>query len=409
MLLSVWYTKVYGDNIQGLKDLWKCVITKTMERMVGFTLLESPEYFTIPLPGGLDPTCPDLPTTFATGTSRPSTLIGLDHRSLVEVLSVMSLTLSRDFNITVSTRARPVSTMGVGDIQENVKRIVLVGASILKRVTPILIEEGYEVVDLCEPGWKISPESVTELENKVKQMASSSNTAFVLDLFGNSSFRATLFDGSTILPIKGAGGFHLPGEVGVCKEDIFARLVNAAKPVMDATGESLTVIVPPLPRYLHGPCCTNVAHCTNMGREGHKEMLLADTMGLRAILKRKTATISRGRHWVMDTCSAVHDPEQKTVAEKVEALRTAVAKDSVHLTADGYKNLARNIVVTVTKLQTLSTVSAASLFTGPARRNFWRGFSSPVGSALYKEPHSWAKVNRGRGHRFRTPYQRHPR
>jgi len=201
-----WVQRVYGNSFQGLKELWGVVVGKTIERLDGFTQLSVPEYLTIPMPASLDPASPDLPVTFAVNTSRPSTLIGLDQGSVREVLSITSQLLNRDFNIAVSTRFSPKSALGEGGVKENIKRLVLVGASNLKRVAAMLQDEGYEVIDLCIPGWRITPENISELEGKLKNIGKTNNTAIVMDLFGNSSFRVKLFDGSSTLPMKGGGG-----------------------------------------------------------------------------------------------------------------------------------------------------------------------------------------------------------
>jgi len=84
--------------------------------------------------------------------------------------------------------------------------VVLVGASNLKKTVAALEAEGLEVIDLCTPGWVVNPANVEKLVSVLKSSNHCHNSAFVFDLFGNSSFRAALFDGSTIMPVKLGGG-----------------------------------------------------------------------------------------------------------------------------------------------------------------------------------------------------------
>ena len=414
-IFAIWLAKVYGSSIQGMKEPWNVVVCKTLGRVVGQTVLGSPEYFTIPLPVSLDPYGPDQPTTFVTSTSRPSTLLGLDQGSVGEVLAATSATLNRDFNIPVGTRIRPASALSGAEVQENTKRLVLVGASILKRTRDRLSEDGYSVTDICEPGWTITPENVKRLASRIENMTPGSNTTFVLDLFGNSCYRATLFDGSTTLPIKGGGGggFHLPGDVGVCGEVIFGKLIDTVMPIIDIVKDSMCILIPPQPRYLYHPCCQDAAHCTNMGREGYASSLLAETVKLRSVLKKKLGGKHTGVHWVMDTCSGVHDPDNMQLAEKLLALRVAGASDGVHLSQAGYDNLAKNIRATVIKLQNgmlgkptnLSVAAGSPSVSGLGHSFFWRGFSSPSGSRASPHLPAWARSNKKWTYRAAGPYQ----
>jgi len=285
--LASWLSKVYSGSINGLRDLWNLCITRTIERSAGQTVLNSVESYTITVPSSLEQNALAKPTTYYSTSSRPSILYGIDQGTVDELIEATKSVLNRDFNIPVGTGGpTPASAPDTG-VLENVKRVVLVGASILKQVASSLAEEGFEVVDMCIPGWKITPDSISELKKKLESAKLSQNTAVIFDLFGNSCTRATLFDGSTTVPLKGVGGFHLPGKVSVCSEEIFTNLLDIAKPVIDATVGTIRLIVPPQPRHLFDPCCVDRSHCTNMGDPSHAGTVLAANLKLRAVLKRK--------------------------------------------------------------------------------------------------------------------------
>jgi hypothetical protein len=58
-----------------------------------------------------------------------------------------------------------------------------------------------------------SPENILEMACEVTKRTEQNCSGLILDLFGNTSVRFTQFDGSTALPVKISGKFHLHGNV----------------------------------------------------------------------------------------------------------------------------------------------------------------------------------------------------
>ena len=113
----------------------------------------------------------------------------------------------------------------------------------------------------------------------------------------------------------------------------------------------------------------------------------------------------------MDTCTGVHDPEQKTVAEKLSELKAVSAVDGVHWTAVGYKNMGRNLKAAVISLQNgligknIGVRSSAGLsVSGGTSSHFWRGFCSPVGSRGQSHVQYKPKSTRSWSYRTKGPY-----
>jgi len=411
--LGGWLANVYKNCPQGLLEVWNSLASITIERSAGQTTLNAVEAYTITLPEKLDLGAPDKPTTLYTNSSRPSVLYGIDQGTSSGLLHTLSNVLDRDFKIPVGTGIKPASARTAEGVQENVKRVVLVGASNLKRVVPNLKNEGFEVLDLCTPGWTVTPQNIQNLLGILKNSNFSQNCAVVFDLFGNSCFRASLFDGSTIMPIREGGGYHLPGTVEVCKDDIFVKLVELVQPVLDAVESTIRLVIPPQPRYLYSPCCSDRSHCSNVGQNSHAENLLAGCFRLRSILKRKLSVSGAAiPPWVMDTCCGVHGTE-KTVIEKQEVLKQISSYDGVHLTAEGNGNVAKNICGAIKNLQNGTQGKAISMsraaavhVAGAEPRHFWKGFSSPVGSAKRSANQSWGKFPKEKSHGGNIPYRR---
>jgi hypothetical protein len=333
-----------------------------------------------------------------------------------ELLGSLADSLFRDFDISV----------GAGDISTNaasqtagaqeshsVKKIILVGASNLRRVSVHLTNLGYEVLDLSVPGWKAMPSNVEAVASKLSEVVASGITecAVILDLFGNLSYRYELFDGSTSLPIHMDHGYHLPGEVTVCTDTVFEKLVHTVVPILDAVPGFLRVLIPPQPRYLFSKCCTSPTHCGNVGSAGHAEALLQKVTHLRSVLKKCVQKEVPGGAWVMDTCSAIIHAEKAGVQDRLVALKLVCGSDGVHLSPDGYRNVAKNICATLVGLQsgTLgkniagTSSSPCSSVLGEKKSFYWRGFVSPCGATKTVQK-TVDKKNRSNAASRSTPY-----
>jgi hypothetical protein len=110
----------------------------------------------------------------------------------------------------------------------------------------------------------------------------------------------------------------------------------------------------------------------------------------------------------------VSGTDDKPVPDKLTALRGVMTQDGVHLTAEGSKNFAENIVETLAKLQSgkcgkkSAMSSSAAVNISGAGRHFWHGFSSPVGSTpdpVDRQHGGKATPNRIRPHTSHGPYQ----
>jgi hypothetical protein len=103
------------------------------------------------------------------------------------------------------------------------KKVVLMGSSNLKYSTPYFSDQSFTYVDNSVPGWMPTPENITSLRNSVRAYEAEKVSAFVFDLFGNSSVCFEQFDGSTSLPFKSQGKRHLGGNVVVSPPDTLKK------------------------------------------------------------------------------------------------------------------------------------------------------------------------------------------
>ena len=408
MEVCVWFHKVYQGTVHGMKSPWDLLIGKTAGQSAGVAVLEKCETYTIPLPSSLDPTSQMVPTTICCNTSRPSLLTGMDQGPILEVLGSISSTLSRDFGMEVILE----NALTMGGAKEKVRKIVLIGASNLRRVESHLTSMGYMVANLCVPGWIATPNSVEIMLQNLATLNLEGGTAIVLDLFGNSVFRFIDYDGSTSKPFKQGGSWHLAGEVTVCSTQILSNLIDIALPLLKCAAGHIRIVLPPQPRYIFSGCCDNAVHCTNRTKEGFSESIVTDICKLRTHLKKTLIQKLDKNFWLADSCCALRSAGNMSSAERVRALRPFMA-DAVHFTADAYRNVATNIVDHIEGLSsgslgktpltsrraTCDFVSGSSMFT-------WHGISSPVGSLLGRSAHRQQKSEKEKRHKNLGPYGR---
>jgi hypothetical protein len=179
----------------------------------------------------------------------------LDEGSIGELLDTISGALERDLKVCIGGSLANANTPN--GVKEQVRRVILVGASNLKKAGFFFSRFGLEVTDLCVPGWVISPVNVTEMASQLGNLNIGPSDAVVIDLFGNSVYRFIDYDGTISRPYKQGGTYHMAGKVTVCEDEIFRNLVDLAQPVLEATAGHLVVVMPPPP----GTCSTGVAAC----------------------------------------------------------------------------------------------------------------------------------------------------
>jgi hypothetical protein len=190
------------------------------------------------------------------------------------------------------------------DIHE--QKVVLAGASNLKYCFPHFQKDGVCFIDQCEPGWTASADKVTILKEKIKRHVDDGATAFVFDILGNTALRFEQYDGSTSLPFKSGGRFHLGGKIVISPQEIFTKTLDAIAPILQEAKGLPCVIVPPLPRYLFARCCDDNGHCTNFGQPGFEQSLLSDYIQLRNWLIR--TLVQRGLKTLKSWIHAVQRP-----------------------------------------------------------------------------------------------------
>ena len=402
--LGAWLIDVYKGSPRSVSDAWAALVGILSTLATGGGTSHDQAEYTIPLPSSLANNGAWKEQKFRANNPRVRTIPMMDRDATDGLLRVLLMTLNRDF----MTGLNPETLLSTGnekreDAKENTTHLILIGASHLKRTIPHLRRMGYEVIDITCPGRAVSAACVDEILNQLKGIEVPMNTVVVLDMFGNSSFRWEQEDGTLSTAVKIGGGYHLPGPVTVCNDTTFVKLVNIVMPLVSGAAGLRKVFVPPLPRYVFGPCCGEGAHCVNLKEENYAMTHLGRTEHLRHLLKAELHKQGVTKHWVMEGWRDIVGVENSTRKEDITSLRHVTGSDNVHFTREGYENLASSIHSTVTeKVQ----ISAARPVTGPGTGKrasyFWRGFVSPVGSARPRfSAGAYNASKRGRPHPYR--------
>jgi hypothetical protein len=154
--LASWLGRVYANSTTGLLDTWKFLLQTTEAKCMA---TESPEVCKIPLPTSISVGSVQS-HAFVYYSSCPAVLKGTDRKATEELLRKLIDTVNRDFSANLDPDAILAENWaGKKDPadpdvdaghkrHENRKNIVLIGASNMKRLVPILNAAGYTVTDL---------------------------------------------------------------------------------------------------------------------------------------------------------------------------------------------------------------------------------------------------------------------
>jgi len=198
------------------------------------------------------------------------------------------------------------------------------------------------------------------------------------------------------LPVKISGKHHLLGPVKIVEEKNVKSMIIRTKALLQGGSGITTVVVPPIPRYINGGCCTEEGHSTNVNDKDYGVKMLEGVKHVRKIFKKELAG---GQSWVLDPVSILTDRATGGNEEVVRELGPMFCEDNVHLTRTGYERLAKGILDGITKSITMSKIRSSAVNISGSRAH-WHGFESEVGVRRLPYGQKWkgAGWRRGAGH-----------
>jgi hypothetical protein len=288
------------------------------------------------------------------------------------------------------------------------QKIIVVGASHCKKLVHAISDHNIDVVDLTVPGWTPTPANIASLSAKLSEVGIESNSIVVIDVLSNSIYRFEQYDGSLSLPFKSNGVHHMGGKVSICgKEAVFNTLLCTKEIFAKIPG--FKIVLPPLPRYIFGPCCSDVNHCIDVGKPEYIHQMLESSTGLRKTIQDGLVKTGVTDFSVPDLLQQLLD-EKSDTKKMAEKLKGITAQDNVHLTLLGYAKMADVVLKLIEEKRSAAAlnVSGPAAASGPGY--YWRGFLSPVGTTrvkhgaqTYKQARFGGGKWRGNAHHWNNP------
>jgi hypothetical protein len=371
---TIWLDHVYEGDTKGLRQSWVWVAEAMENISVGSAAMDAMDTYKLALPPTLIPGAPLASITFCSTGSRPNAFPVLSKDNCSELLRLLIATIYTNFRACESPEIFLVRTENAQNkttVSENrEQKVMLVGASKLRYSSVYFTRDKFEFVDQSEPGWSASVNNIGKLLLQTQKNVQDGATAFVFDILGNTSVRFEQFDGSTALPYKSDGRFHLGRKIVISSPEPFSKTIDAIMPILRATKDKPCVIIPPLPRYLFARCCDDAGHCTNFDQSDFAQNLLSGYIQLRNLLIRSLVQKGLKNFKVLDTCCVTTCKTTANINERIAEMKKVTLKDGVHFVAAGYGNLA-----------TRAISSLVAVLVAPRRElktttHFWRGFKS---------------------------------
>lgn len=135
------------------------------------------------------------------------------------------------------------------------------------------------------------------------------------------------------------------GEVVIIPDEEMGELMGKVSGALNGIRLASKILVPPspIPRYLFGRGYGSATHCTNEGEDDYRQTILS---GHQRVRKKMISSLGKTRIYearVVDFVR-VFTESHKLAERKLGKLREIYHRDSVHLTNEGYKHLAAEIV-----------------------------------------------------------------
>ena len=240
------------------------------------------------------------PFRFVKSNSRLVDSKGFDSKTTGELTRLLLAVLSRDFGLTCCPGVNLVRAPRMAKQAKGaVKKLILIGASNLKRLAQELTGAGYGVEFISIQGGVPSDTAIAQLKTELLSLKDT-DIALVFDLFGNYSYRFIQADGSLALPIMMGGKYHLLGDMAIVQDSVFKGLIPKIIELLGIHKDCPQVIFPPIPRYICGSCCDDINHGNNC-RDPVRAAELGGKIGsLRKILKEGLVKSTLDRFWVPD-------------------------------------------------------------------------------------------------------------
>ncbi len=230
---------------------------------------------------------------------------------------------------------RGVSTQGSDTAHD---RTILVGASHMVRLAA---ELGQETISLAFPGFRPKEHMIGNLASRLHLLKLEKNDTVILDLLSNTTFMGTDGDG---LPSEATraedGKYHVVGSPTVAPSSFTKKVLATCLPLCDELRKSGCVLISPVPRYVHKKCCEEVGHVDNFADVDRDEEIAFGLEGVKRLL-HTWATENILMYEIIDP-TMLNDSCDLGIKTRLSSSGQQLWNDNdpVHLTSEGYRDLA---------------------------------------------------------------------
>jgi hypothetical protein len=200
------------------------------------------------------------------------------------------------------------------------------------------------VITLAYPGFRPNVTAISQLVETLDSLKLTKNDTVVLDLLSNVAFLGIDDNGPPAEAMWAEDGrYHVVGSLATAPPSVIKKNLASCTPMGEVLGNAGTVLISPVPRYVYNRCCGNVSHVENLTDSDYDEEI---GMGLEGInrLNRNWASELLLDFELIDP-TMLNDACVLGVKTRVTNTRSCpwVGDDPVHLTTEGYCDLAGHI------------------------------------------------------------------
>jgi hypothetical protein len=213
-----------------------------------------------------------------------------------------------------------------------------------------------DIVNLAKPGWTLNENSAAEITKKLQNLNFGVNDILLIDPLSNNTFCGTDTQGNLIDPQKTDSTWHISGELSIRPKPYIKNILAQLKKISDSWPDSQTILLVPIPRYLHKKCCDNKDHITNFGDPDFQEVAAE----LEKVSDLLTAWLQSGQApgLVVDFRAATDNPEAGMVDLTIDGQSIWMQQDPVHPIPALYARLAESIFASLDELDAANVCGA---------------------------------------------------
>ncbi len=236
-----------------------------------------------------------------------------------------------------------------------------------------------DTVSLAVPGFKPSEQGISRISTQLRELNPADNDTIVLDLLSNSAYMGTNENGLPSETLGGTDGkYHITGSLATAPVSFLKKVLKTCNPLAAAVGGAGVILVIPIPCYILGKCCDSPTHVENFADKDFEDCIMVGVDTTKTLLDI-WGTEHGLSYVIIDPTSIANSGDLELRMRRThEGTPLWCDRDFVHLTHDGYKDLADTILDCSTGLSCNDSASNTGRSTGSSGSRGKRKAVEPV-------------------------------